>query len=130
MKQKLKRLQDNLKELDLLRTEYSLSDIQKDRKLEWALRYGLLECIQLVIDISCHLVSQDGLGYPESYSDCIKLLHQHGYLSNTLKDPLMSMVGLRNILVHEYVDVNVEELFDFLNQLGDVKQFITVVKDR
>ena len=130
LQEKLQRLHQNLGELEVLYTDYSLESITADRKLEWALRYGLLECIQLVIDVSCHIVSKDGLGYPETYSECIKLLHQHGYIPNELKKPLISMVGLRNILIHEYVDIDMEELYECLGQLDDFRQFIRAIQGK
>lgn len=38
-----------------------------DDHVQWALRYGLLEAIQMVIDIACHLVSTRNLGTPSRY---------------------------------------------------------------
>lgn len=51
-----------------------MKDIKRDKTKEWALRYGLLESIQIVIDLSCHLVVHQNLGNAETYSDCIRLV--------------------------------------------------------
>ena len=64
MQEKLKRLQTNLGELRGLREEYSLDQIRRDRRKEWALRYGLLECMQLIskncdhFDSGIHIISR------------------------------------------------------------------------
>ena len=42
---KLKRLEENLRSLSLIKSEYSLEDIQNDKIDEWGLRYGLFETI-------------------------------------------------------------------------------------
>ena len=103
----------------------SLEQIESDRKLVWALRYGLLESIQIVIDVACAVVSHDNLGYPKSYADCLRLLGQAGYLDEVLAQHLARAVGMRNILVHEYLDVDDAILFAALDRLDDLRDFAT-----
>jgi len=71
MNERLVQLEDNIAELHRLQAAYSIRDIRNDRTIEWALRYGLLESIQIVIDLSCHIVVHNNLGNAETYSDCI-----------------------------------------------------------
>ena len=124
MLERLQRLEENIVQLQRFRDMHSLEDIHKERHLEWSLRYGLLEAIQIVIDVSCHLISRDNLGMPSSYSECIELLQQAGYISDSLADILLGMVGLRNILVHEYIHIEPEKLYDLLNRTDDFKAFV------
>ncbi len=128
MQEHLHRLEDALAELKRLRAQYTLEELQRDRLLEWALRYGLFECIQITVDICCHLVSRYNLGTPSTYSECITLLVRGGYLTEELAQKLQKMVGLRNLLVHEYVTIEVERLYRFLDQLDDFAQFATSVR--
>ncbi len=123
MLERLKLLEENISELIALKNKFDLKDIQDDKTMEWALRYGLLETIQTVIDISCHLVSKYNLGNPASYSECIELLEKHSYIDNELKTRLIGMVGLRNLLIHEYVIIEVDKLYALLNDLGDFSMF-------
>ena len=123
MLERLKLLEENISELVALKNKFALKDIQDDKTMEWALRYGLLETIQTVIDISCHLVSKYNLGNPASYSECIELLEKHSYIDNELKTRLIGMVGLRNLLIHEYVIIEVDKLYALLNDLGDFSMF-------
>jgi len=44
--------------------------------------------------------------------------------------PLMSMVGLRNILIHEYVDIDIEDLYKYLEQLDDFRRFIHAIQGK
>ena len=124
MLERLQRLEENIVQLQRFRDMHSLEDVRRDRHLEWSLRYGLLEAVQVVIDVSCHLVSRDNLGMPSSYSECIELLQRAGYISDSLANILLGMVGLRNILVHEYIRVELEKLYDLLNRTDDFKAFV------
>lgn len=123
MQSRLQRLEANVRELQRFRQTYSLENITHDPHLEWALRYGLLEAIQIVIDISCHVVSWKNLGAPATYTECIELLHRAGYLDDDLSRVLTSMIGLRNILVHEYASVQIERLYGLLDRLDDFRNF-------
>jgi uncharacterized protein YutE (UPF0331/DUF86 family) len=129
MLEKLKLLEENIKELDVFRNRFTIEDIADDKTKEWGLRYGLFETIQIVIDIACHLVSKYNLGSPETYAECIELLRKNGYITSGLAERLAGMVGLRNILVHEYVSVDRKRLFEFLYNIEDFRSFILEIKE-
>jgi len=124
LKEKIKRLEENLVTLEEFRKNTPLDDLLRDKIKQWALRYGILECIQEIIDISCALVSSNNLGNPKNYRECVEILIKNGYISEELGKRLISMVGLRNLLVHEYIKINLSRLFEFLNKLNDFREFI------
>ena len=39
------------------------------------------------------------------------------------------MVGLRNILVHEYITVDINKLYGLLDNIKDFKEFVNKIKD-
>ncbi|WP_366972603.1 HepT-like ribonuclease domain-containing protein [Thermoflexus sp.] len=78
--ERLLRLETNVRELRRFRQRYTLEEIRQEPHLEWSLRYGLLEAIQIVIDISCHIVSRYNLGVPNSYAACMDLLRRNGFI--------------------------------------------------
>lgn len=129
MLERLKLLENNIKGLSDLKSRYTLKDIQADKSREWALRYGLIETIQIVIDISCHLVSRYNLGNPSSYSECIELLEGSGYIDEELTTRLLGMVGLRNLLIHEYIVIDLEKLYNLLDRIGDFSEFAEKVNE-
>jgi uncharacterized protein YutE (UPF0331/DUF86 family) len=129
MHERLKQLENNIAELAKLREDYSVEDIKNDKKKEWALRYGLFESIQIVIDISCHIVVHQNLGNTDTYTECIELLYDFNYIGEELKNTLTAMVGLRNILVHEYVSINLGHLYSLLDNIDDFSSFSKAVKD-
>lgn len=123
MRERLQKLENNVAELKDFRKSYGIAELKSDKKKEWALRYGLLESIQIVIDMSCHLVVKHNLGNAETYADCIVLLRQYDYIDDALESSLKAMTGLRNILVHEYVTIDLDQLFGMLDHLDDFTMF-------
>lgn len=69
------------------------------------------------------------LGQPKTYRECISLLKNFQYIDEPLEKKLLQIVGLRNIPVHEYLAVDFEKLFSFLDLLGDFRNFIKAVKE-
>ena len=122
-KDKLKRLEDNLRVLNGFKKKYSLEDVKSNKVDEWGLRYGLLESIQIIIDLACSYVTEKNLGIPENYSECITLLVSNKYLDKNLGKRITRMVGLRNLLVHEYGIIDVKKLYQYLDHLQDVRDF-------
>lgn len=129
MLERLKLLEENINELMTLKNKFTLEEVRTDKTKEWALRYGLLETIQTVIDISCHLVSKYNLGNPASYSECIELLQKFSYIDKELTTRLVGMVGLRNLLIHEYMIIEVNKLYALLDNLGDFKLFAQKINE-
>lgn len=129
MLNRLSLLEQNVNELFVFKKRYSVQDIQSDKSKEWALRYGLLESIQIVVDISCHLTTKYNLGNPSTYAECVEFLKKYKYINEDLANKLIGMVGLRNILVHEYINVDITKLYGLLDNVNDFKEFADKVKD-
>ena len=125
---RLKNLEDNLATLKSLQQK-PLQDIKDDKLMQWSLRYGIFESIQIIIDISCHIVNKYNLGTSNSYSECIENLYKYKYISKKLERSLIAAIGLRNILIHEYVKIDIDKLYSFLDLTNDFKEFINEIKE-
>ena len=123
MLERLRALEENIAELRKFKKRFSLKEIQNDKTIQWSLRYGLLESIQILIDVSCHLVSKYNLGNPSTYSECVELLKTYGYIDDDRNTRLLGMIGLRNLLIHEYMAIDVNKLYDLLNHVDDFIEF-------
>lgn len=102
-------------------------DLFQKKTNEWSLRYGLLESIQIVIDIACHIVGKYNLGNPNSYGNCVELLVKFNYIDENLGKNIRSMIKLRNLLAHEYTMIDVKKLSSYLGLLADFRNFIRSV---
>ncbi|TFG34812.1 DUF86 domain-containing protein [Candidatus Thorarchaeota archaeon] len=61
---------------------------------------------QAIIDICTHLVAHNHWGSPKSYSEAVKIIANHKIIDFPLADRLIDFVKLRNILIHLYIDVD------------------------
>ena len=123
-------LENNIIELEKMRVQSEHEpDLFQKKTNEWSLRYGLLESIQIVIDISCHIVGKYNLGNPNSYGNCVELLLKFNYIEESLGKNIRSMIKLRNLLAHEYALIDVNKLTSYLSLLGDFRNFIRSVSD-
>jgi uncharacterized protein YutE (UPF0331/DUF86 family) len=127
--EKLKHLEENIKLLKEIKSTITLDDLKLNKRYEWEVRYGLFESIQIVIDISCKISSYYNLGNPKSYKECIELLVKYDYLSLEVSKKTIAMVGLRNLLVHEYIEIDDEKLYTFLSYLDDFILFVNEIKN-
>jgi uncharacterized protein YutE (UPF0331/DUF86 family) len=119
--EKLKGLSDNLIILESIREELSGGVVSK--RTEWEIRYGLFESIQIVIDIACKVTSYYNLAHPKSYGECISALVNSKYIDSNIAQKTIKMIGLRNLLIHEYATIDTVKLIDFLEYLDDFREF-------
>ncbi|MCC5926518.1 MAG: DUF86 domain-containing protein [Bacteroidetes bacterium] len=124
---RLAQLEENVAKLRAFKKEHSQNEVLENLTLGWALRYGLFESIQLTIDIACHIAASNNFGKTSTYKDCVNSLQSFNILDEGLAERLRAMVGLRNILIHEYVKIDVNQLYAYLNLLDDFSEFIAKV---
>lgn len=126
--QKLKQLEENVKTLQEIKETLSIDDVSTQKRYEWELRYGLFESIQIMIDISCKISNTYNLGNPQNYRECIELLGSKGYLKRDSVHIYAAMIGLRNLLIHEYAEIDAKKLYRYLDSLADFKNFILEIR--
>jgi uncharacterized protein YutE (UPF0331/DUF86 family) len=123
-------LENNIIELEKMKVQSEHEpDLFQKKTNEWSLRYGLLESIQIVIDIACHIVGKYNLGNPNSYGNCVELLVKFNYIDENLGKNIRSMIKLRNLLAHEYTLIDVKKLSSYLGLLADFRNFIMSVSN-
>jgi uncharacterized protein YutE (UPF0331/DUF86 family) len=74
----------------------------------------------------CHyLVADLALGVPATSQEAIALLRDAGVFPAVFADTLVQMARFRNLLVHVYAQVDIERVYDHLqNYLDDFGQFV------
>jgi uncharacterized protein YutE (UPF0331/DUF86 family) len=84
--------------------------------------------IQSVLDISNHIVADMRLSLPPDSRSLFALLVEKGILSARLGQKLTRMAGFRNILVHDYLEIDRGRVYAVLEKdLRDFEQFIKAV---
>lgn len=107
-----------------------LARTEQERFVRDALIHGSAErylqlSIQCVLDISNHVVADMKLAVPSEYRQVFDILAEQRILSKRLAGRLASMAGLRNILVHDYMEIDRRQVHRILrNHLGDFEKFV------
>ena len=127
MLERLVQLEESIKVLENLRRAHAFGDFSSSRELQWAVRYGFIETIQIVIDTACGLCNKNNLGSPQNYGDCLRMLNEFKYIPAELAGTLIRIVGLRNLLIHEYAAIDNVRLFGFLDELDVFRNYAMAV---
>lgn len=91
-------------------------------------RYGSAErflhlAIEAMNDIGSHIVADLQLGTVESYRDIPDILVKHGHIPPALGRRWVQMIGFRNVLVHDYLDIDRRIVYQVLHEnLEDITQ--------
>lgn len=90
-------------------------------------KYTFLTAIEACIDIAQHCCSSEGWGPPADNGDAMALLGRHGLLDSELAQAMRRAVGFRNVLAHEYIDVDDSIVLARLADFGDLDRFVRAV---
>lgn len=86
-------------------------------------RYLHLAC-EVVLDISNQIIAEYRYRTPNEYKESIIILGEEGVLTKEFAARFSPIAGFRNILVHDYLKVDIRELADKVNNnLGDFDVF-------
>lgn len=115
---RLRRLQDVIRRLHKLR-EASLERFRGDEDLQWLAERGLHLGCEIVLDVGNHVLS-GAFGRPaETYEQILSGLGREGVLSPELILEVGGLGGFRNLLVHVYLDLDPERVWQILQRAPD-----------
>ena len=104
------------------------ADLRADLSLHNDVLFSLLTVCQLVIDISGELAARQGLRF-EDYTSAVRALEQiQGFPADMVAE-LARLPGFRNVLIHEYVELDLALAAEALERLEVVRQFVRLVAD-
>ena len=84
--------------------------------------------IQAATDIAQIILADLDETVPKNYADVFTLLGQLGVCSSDLTDRLVHMARFRNVLVHLYLDVDPDKVYDALqNSLPDLEEYAVCI---
>ena len=122
-------IRKRLNKLDeYLKILYHLQQYDRDEFLVNPERYGSAErflhlAIEAIIDMGNHVIADLNLGIVNWYSDIPTILQKQGYISDLMKETWIRMIGFRNTLVHDYVEIDRKIVYEILrDNLKDIEQ--------
>ncbi len=105
--------------------KYSQEEIEHDVDLRGALERYLYLAIQATIDLAEAVISYKGLRKPTTMAEAFYILGEQGIIAPELSKALAKMVGLRNIMAHDYERIDYGIVLDVLHtKLSDIERFL------
>lgn len=86
-------------------------------------KYTFVTAIESCVDVAQHICAAEGWGPPRDNGHAIELLGRHGVLEPELAASMRRAVGFRNVLVHDYVDVDDRIVLAQLEAPSDLKRY-------
>jgi uncharacterized protein YutE (UPF0331/DUF86 family) len=101
---------------------------EEDHLKQDAIAINLQRAAEQVIDLANHVIKKKKLGLPKESKESFDILAGAGAITRELADKLKGMVGFRNILVHQYEDLDIKVMVDVIeHHLGDLVDFTNSV---
>ena len=101
--------------------------LEQDLSLHNDVLFSLLTVCQLVIDVAGDLAARRGDRF-EDYTEAVRSLARDGRFPPELVRKLERLPGFRNVVIHEYVALDLDRVIDALDDLAPVEQFLELVR--
>ncbi len=126
-----------LKKISLIRHNLSrlrdkdnvpLESFKNDLDIQDIVLHNLQLAIQGCIDVGSHVISDEGWGVAGSLNEIFYILRDKGVIKVDLTKRMVSMVSFRNVLIHEYEDINLDIVYNILHHhLRDINEYLLAI---
>jgi uncharacterized protein YutE (UPF0331/DUF86 family) len=121
VRRRFEKLDEYLTILNRLK-KYSYEDLISDPEHYGSAERFLHLAIEAITDVCNHIIAEEQLGVINWYGDIPSILATEKVISAEQRDIWIRMIGFRNTLVHEYIDVDLEIVYRVLQEgLPDLK---------
>jgi uncharacterized protein YutE (UPF0331/DUF86 family) len=108
-----------------IRAKYSYKEFKNDPVIYGSVERFLQLIIEALMDIGNHIISDQNLGQVEFYNNIPELLFNHKYINKEQRDLFLKIIGFRNILVHDYLEINSAIVYNILEKnLSDLESIL------
>lgn len=104
------------------------AQLSEDLVLQWAVERGLQIAAEALFDAGNHILSGEFQEVVDEYGQIAARLAARSVIDGATADRLRSLSGFRNILVHDYADVDLEKVVEGLGRLDDFDAFVDGVE--
>ena len=108
--------------------EKTRTEFDEDAYLRDIVERNLQVAAQCCIDISHRIISLENALRPTDYYGAILSMGKLGILPADFARRLAPIAGLRNVLVHDYVRLDWDKIYQGLQQIDDLELFADLVR--
>lgn len=125
---RLAELRRHLAHLRTLRPRVSRDALARDLSLHNDVLFSLLTVCRLVIDIAAELAARRDDRF-EDYTEAVRQLARDPRFPSAIVVELERLPGFRNVLIHEYVALDLARAVEALDRLDPVERFVAIVAE-
>ena len=103
-----------------------VESLEADLSLRNDVLHSLQTICQAVIDISGELSAREGLPF-QDYTEAVRNLRRAGRFPAELVRELEVLPGFRNVIIHEYMELDLERVIVAMDELASVEKFAELV---
>jgi len=108
--------------------DVDLDSFIKDIDRQESILFNIQTAVQNCIDIAAHIISEESFGVPGSTTEMLYILGKNGYLDNDLTQKMVKAVGFRNLIVHEYGKIELEQAYEIAqNDINDLNEYLKAI---
>ncbi len=122
IKERLQEIDENLKILAELK-ELSQEKFKSDPKIFKLAEYCLQISIQALLDICQYIIAGNNWRRPRDNQEIINIIAANNIIPQDFARCILPMAGLRNILVHDYLKIDLDKIYNHLQNLDDFRTF-------
>ncbi len=127
IRKRLRLLEGYLQRLRRIQRENDRERFLGDSDQQALAEHYLRLAIEAIIDVGQHIIASSAWESAEDYAAVFQILAKHGVLPKELLVRLEGMAGFRNLLVHDYAEVDPVRVFDVVQtRLGDLEALARV----
>jgi uncharacterized protein YutE (UPF0331/DUF86 family) len=127
VEERIQKLEEYINYLEKL-SKYSCKELSSDFTKFWAVERGLQVAIESIFDIGNYLIAILNFEKPTEYRDILFILAKHKIIPQAFANKLNGIAGFRNILVHEYFDINLNLVYANLQKTPQqFRQFVQYI---
>ncbi len=129
---RLSRMRDLLDDLESVK-DVTVERLERDRMTRHAVERILSRLVDLAVSVNGHVAAATLGRGPADYRESFALAARSGAISQDLADELEPSAGLRNVLVHDYVSIDLAAvaksvpvvLVGYRRFVAEVSRFLT-----
>jgi uncharacterized protein YutE (UPF0331/DUF86 family) len=111
IEQRLKELNKILQELNKY-GKIEREVLRQDLSQRWIIERGLIAAASIILEIADHILAGHFGIYVETYEESLEGLQNNEVISAILYQQIKGLGGFRNILVHGYLGIDTDQVFD------------------
>jgi uncharacterized protein YutE (UPF0331/DUF86 family) len=128
---KIKDIEKYLEELyNLIPQNLELEEYKKDLIIKAACERYFEKIIESIVDLAFLTIRYKKLKMPEDEENSFIILNENNIISEALSIKLIQAKGMRNIIIHEYGEINDEKVFNSIKEelRNDAEEFLNKIE--